>query len=62
MVDTHDDRALKVGVDALEEDFAEDGGDRGQNEAAADGARERNGVRVGRVGGGRCSRQILSLV
>lgn len=54
-----DDRPLKVGVDALEEQLADDGGDRRQDETAANGPCERHRVRVGRIGHSRRARQVL---
>lgn len=59
--DAADDGALKVGVDSLKQQLAKYGGYGWQNEAAANGARERDGIRVGRVVGRR-ARQILTFV
>lgn len=55
----YNDGSLKVGVDSLKEQLADDSGNRWQDEAAADGSRERDRIRVGRVGDSGRARQVL---
>ncbi len=58
-MNAYNNRSLKVGIDALKEQLAHNGGNGGQNEPATDGTRERDRIGVGRVRDGGRARQIL---